>query len=104
MGFVKRREARTRLFICKRISTTVKLEITSLNSHYLLRELSTEFGSWVSMSEVYVIYTPGRHEKSGTEAPQGSLKNEQVSNGRVGYAWWNRRPQEQDRELKKNLS
>jgi hypothetical protein len=52
----------------------------------------------------YVIYTPGRHEKSGTEAPQGSLKNEQVSNGRVGYAWWNRRPQEQDRELKKNLS
>ena len=32
---------------------TAKVYITSLNAHYLLRELSTEFGSWVSMSEVW---------------------------------------------------
>jgi hypothetical protein len=50
------------------------------------------------------LHSKSSAKKSGTEAPQGSLKNEQVSNGRVGYAWWNRRPQEQDRELKKNLS
>jgi len=43
-------------------------------------------------------------QKNGAEAPQCFLKNEWVFNGRVGYARLNRRPQEQERESKKNLS
>jgi hypothetical protein len=39
---------------CNLTSITAKVCITSLNSHYRLQELSTEFGSLVSKGKVWI--------------------------------------------------
>ena len=68
---------------CKFTSTVAKLCITSLNSHYPLRELRPKYGSLVSRGKVWVkVYNthsePDWSIKKAEPVTPQSLKNSMV--------------------------